>query len=64
MMRDPRERIILSKGRRYYWYAGPFTDVIEAHDYLAALLARREISEADADDAPITDNSIFLPVSE
>jgi hypothetical protein len=63
-MRDPRERIIESGGRRYYWYAGPFTDVIDAHDYLAAMHARREISDADADNATITDNSIFLRMGE
>jgi hypothetical protein len=63
-MRDPRERIVVSSGRRYYWYAGPFKDVIDAHDYLAAMLARSEISDADADDATIIDNSIFLRMSE
>ena len=63
-MRDPRERTIVSEGRRYYWYAGPFTDLFEAHDYLAAMLARGEISEIEADDATIIDNSIFLRVSE
>jgi hypothetical protein len=63
-MRDVRERIIISGGRRYYWYAGPFNDVIDAHDYLAAELARGEISEADADAATITESSIFLPVAE
>jgi hypothetical protein len=55
-MRDHRERVVMSGGRRYYWYAGPFTDVIEAHDYLAAMYARGEISEADADDATIIKN--------
>ena len=44
----------------YSWHAGPFKDVIDAHDYLAAMLARGEIAEADADAATIVDNNIFL----
>ena len=59
-LRDPRERIILHQSQRYYWYAGPFKDVIDAHDYLAAMLARGEITEADADAATVVDNNIFL----
>jgi hypothetical protein len=47
-----------------YWSAGPFTAIFEAHDYLAAMRTRGEISEADADAATITNNSIFLPVVE
>jgi hypothetical protein len=62
--RDSRERTIVSEGQRYYWYAGPFRDVIDAHDYLAAMLARGEISDTDADAATIVDNSIFLRISE
>ena len=63
-MRDPRERTILHEGRRYAWYAGPFTDVFEAHDYLNAMVARGEITEAAADAATITGNSIFLRVDD
>jgi hypothetical protein len=38
--------------------------VIDAHDYLAAMLVRGEISQAEADWATIIDNSIYLRVSE
>jgi hypothetical protein len=62
--RDPRERTIVSNGRRYYWYAGPFKDVIDAHDYLAAMQVRGAISQAQADWATIIDNSIFLRLPE
>ena len=61
-LRD-RQRIILHQGQRYYWYAGPFKDVIGAHDFLAMMLSRGELTEAEADAAAITGNSIFLRLS-
>ena len=63
-MPDPRERTIIYHGERFAWYAGPFTDAFEAHDYLAAMIERGEVSEAVADTALILNNNVFLLVPD
>jgi hypothetical protein len=40
MPADPRERTIPHHGVPFKRYAGPFTDGIEAHDYLANMVGR------------------------